>query len=248
MHHPTGVSAKVDTTVQKKTDHPILAPCSRFDSRYRDKLGFREKYIKNWPKQYHDTVNTIIEDHLKPPELQCDAPDYESLLKPGEELKKLATTMPTWSDPQVRLTRYDLGRVLLEYLRVYECALNEYASISLYDTAKEIGREEDEGLRQPLADPEMARVFLNIFMSGLSTEDADRLAIIDREKILAREALTRTLSVVAALDRLRPVEMELQCMQQMSLDIRNVTALSAEASACLPRVWNAKDILRDLKE
>lgn len=50
------------------------------------------------------------------------------------------------------------------------------------------------------------------------------------------------------MDRLRPLEAELECMQRMSIDIRNIAALSAETSACMPRTWYAKDALRDFKE
>lgn len=238
--------AAIDTTKHTPTEHPILAPCSRYESRYDD-LEFSGKYLQEWPAIYHKKVDEVIEDHLKMPELKCDAKDYQTFLKPGDKLKALAQKLPTWRDDKVQLTRYDLGRVLLEYLRVYECALNEFATMSYIETAQEISKMEDAGIRAPDPDPDIAKNFLNIILPVFNQETIQRLDMIDTQKKIARESLTRTLAVVSAMDRLRPVEMELQCTQQISLDIRNATALAAEAGACLPKGWNAKDILRDLQ-
>lgn len=238
----------VDTTTQGENDHPILAPCSRYEERYKDKAKFDGEYLKTWEETYHKTVDEVIEEHLKTPTLACDASSYAVFMEAGPKLKEVAKSLPTWQDNAVRLTRFDLGRVLLEYLRVYECALDEYENgPSKYETAREVGREEDEGIRTPDPEPSIKDFFLSIFWKDLLEEDDERLKIIKREKTVARETLTRTLGVISALDRLRPLEMELQCMQQISLDIRNIAALSAEASACFPRAWSTKDILRDIK-
>lgn len=238
----------VDTTVQGENDHPILAPCSRFEERYKDKAKFDGEYLSKWEDMYHETVDEVIEEHLKTPTLTCDASTYAAFLQAGPKLEELAKSLPTWQDNSVRLSRFDLGRVLLEYLRVYECALDEYENgPSKYETALEVGQEEDDGIRTPDPEPSIKDFFLSIVWPELLEEDDKRLEVIKREKIAARETLNRTLGIISALDRLRPLEMELQCMQQVSLDIRNITALSAEASACFPRAWTTKDILRDVK-
>lgn len=215
-------------------EHPILAPCTRFDDRY-DALDFNSKDIDKWPDIYHDQVDRIIEEYLQPRELQCDADDYETFLPPGTELKKLAELLPTWNDPEVPLSEYDISRVLLEYLRIYECALMEFGEYLPYDTTLE-----------ERTDPNAH--FTDIFFPELAVESFKRSAIIRKERTIARKTLHRVLTLLGNLGRLRPLEAELECTQRVSLDIRNIAGLTAETSACLPRIWNAKDALRDYKE
>ena len=213
-------------------EHPILAPCTRFDDRY-DALGFNSKDIDKWPDMYHDQVDRIIEEYLQPRELQCDADDYETFLPPGPELFNLASALPTWEDAAVPLSEYDISRVLLEYLRVYECALMEFSEFITYDSALE-----------EVSKPGYKEMFLPILME----ESIERSAIINEERAVARMALHRVLTILGNFGRLRPLEAELECTQRLSLDIRNISALTAETSSCLPRIWNAKDALRDYKE
>lgn len=87
-----------------------------------------------------------------------------------------------------------------------------------------------------------------MFFSGLMEQFLDRSAIINEERVVARVTLHRVLTLIGNFGRLRPLEAELECTQRLSLDIRNISALTAETSSCLPRIWNAKDVLRDYKE
>lgn len=222
-------------------EHPILAPCTRFDDRY-DLLQFRDRNIDKWPDIYHDQVKRVVEEFMEPVELECNAEDYEALLEPGTQLTDLAASLPTWNDPDVPLSRFDISRVLLEYLRVYECALMEYDVFLYFDTAQEQFSEEQakQGVTHV--------AFFDFFFSDLLDEAAIRAETIKRERLIARKTLKRVLTLIATAERLRPLEAELECMQRLSIDIRNTASLTAEASSCLPRVWNAKDILRDYKE
>ncbi|MBT4119802.1 MAG: hypothetical protein HOG89_03870 [Candidatus Peribacter sp.] len=213
-------------------EHPILAPCTRFDDRYQNLL-FRDTYIEEWPEIYHDQVDRVVQEYLQPRELKCDAEDYETFLPPGGELLSLAAGLPTWNDPDVPLSEYDISRVLLEYLRVYECALMEFDEYLVYDTAVE-----------QFSKPGITKMFF----SGLMEQFLDRSAIINEERVVARVTLHRVLTLIGNFGRLRPLEAELECTQRLSLDIRNISALTAETSSCLPRIWNAKDVLRDYKE
>jgi len=213
-------------------EHPILAPCTRFDDRY-DALGFNALFIKLWPEIYHEQVDKVIEEYLNPRELQCDADDYETFLPPGPELFNLAIKLPTWKYADVPLSEYDISRVLLEYLRVYECALMEFSEFITYDSALE-----------EVSKPGYIEMFLPVLME----ESMERSAIINEERAVARMALHRVLTILGNFGRLRPLEAELECTQRLSLDIRNISALTAETSSCLPRIWNAKDALRDYKE
>lgn len=213
-------------------EHPILAPCTRFDDRYAALL-FKSTYIEDWSDIYHDQVDKVIEEYLQPRKLQCDADDYETFLPPGKELEDLAKLLPTWKDPDVPLSEYDISRVLLEYLRIYECALMEFGEFLEFDSAKE-----------EISKPN----FLEMYLDELALESVERSAIIQEERVIARSTLHRVLSLIGNFGRMRPLEAELECTQRLSLDIRNIAALTAETSACLPRIWNAKDALRDYKE
>lgn len=232
------------------TESPILAPCSRFADNYDD-LGYTDTHIEEWPDLYHDTVAKIVTESLDSPKISCTADDYEALLKAGDELKKLAKKLPPWKDTDTEVSRFDLPRVLLENLRIYECALVEFRQFLHYDTAaenfdEEKERQEKEEGRSP--DDTTVISFFKFFFSDLMTETSKRAETIKRERAIARRALNRTLTLIGTMDRLRPLEAELECMQRMSLDVRNIAALSAETSSCIPRTWNAKDTLRDYKE
>ncbi len=213
---------------------PILTPCSRHVGDYR-KLGFLENNIDQWPDTYHKRVDSVVEEYLKPSELDCSAEDFGDFLKPGPELKSLAADLPQWSSG-TPISRLDTGRVLLEYLRVYECGLMEFGEFVQFDTTREEYKKHAE---VPL---------FTLFMSGLMTESSLRTEIIQTEQLIARKSLHRVLSLLGAFDRLRPLSSELECLQRFSLDVRNITALSAETSACMPRIWNAKDTLRDIQQ
>jgi hypothetical protein len=219
-----------------ENEHPILAPCSRFEDRY-DTLGFSDAFVEEWPEIYHEQVDKVVEEFLKPQEFECNADDYESFMPPGPELESLAGKLPTWKITiplkPVPLSQYDIGRVLLEYLRIYECALMEFDEFRYFDTTQE--EYSKPGVK-------------DFFISDLMEETLRRESIIRRERIIARKTLHRVLSIIGTFGRLRPLEAELECTQRLSLDIRNIAALTAETSSCLPRSWNAKDALRDFEE
>ena len=218
-------------------EHPRLAPCSSFEDRY-DTLLFRDTNLEEWPDIYHDQVNRVVEEYFEIGEVACDAEDYDALLEPGGELLNLAAALPTWNDPKVPLSRLDTARVLLEYLRIYECALFEFDIFREFDTM----REEDR-IRGDI------NVAVEYWMYELAIDSSERYDIIKKEREIARRALHRVLSLIGAYDRLRPLEAELRCMQRFSLDMRNITALTAETAACMPpRIWQADDSLRDFAE
>lgn len=231
------------------TKYPILAPCTRFDDRYED-LGFTEDdaYLLTWPDKYHEQVDTVVEEYFEKTPVNCQAEDYQELFEPGEELRSLAENLPPWQDSKTseQLSRLDTGRVLLEYLRFYECALMEYQHFSYIRTAEERfqqGEYDDDDEDEPVTDD-----FFDFFFSDLTREMAERTKVIEQELYVARTAMDRLLNIIGAIDRLRPIEAELECTQRMSIDLRNLAALTAETAACMPRMWNASDPLRDIQE
>lgn len=212
---------------------PLLAPCSReshediFPSD-SNRSGILNT-LKSWNKTYHVKVNEIIEEHLSQAQttasrpLQCDADSSGSLDPAGEKLKALAKQLPLWENEAElnKLSSSDMPLVLSEFLRIYECSLVEYnLFLAVEDTDSEYYSD---------------KIVLPAWVS-----------VINEHATLARESLEDVLGVLSGVARLRPLEMELTCLQRASLDARNGFALLAEASACMPKTWDAKDPLRDL--
>ena len=180
---------------------------------------------------YHETVNDIIEDHLRglrtlsTASLQCAADGYRQLLPARESLIDLASALPPWKNPDrlESLSQADIGSVLLEFLRTYECALHERSEFlpTFIIGTKAIMRGEYEAL-----------------------SNAER-ATIQRELLIARPALDRTLTLIGGLDRLQPLAADIECLKRTSLDLRNIVGLLAEATSCLARIEDARGSLRD---
>lgn len=217
------------TTPNTGTDLQALAACTGSGSMF-DHISFDD-----WPKTYHSTVANVIEAHMDSLkdatklQLQCTAPDYASMVKPTQDLRDLAGQLPPWQDSQKlqSLSEADIGPVLLEYLRVYECALNERNNFKMI----KIQQEKNGG---------------NDFTNA--TEASREEGIIDHELAIARPALDRTLQIVGGADRLRPLALDIECLKRTSLDIRNILGLVSQVSACLPRVRDARGSLRDLPD
>ncbi|MCF7844707.1 MAG: hypothetical protein K9M03_02670 [Kiritimatiellales bacterium] len=153
-----------------------------------------------------------------------------------------------------KLSQLDVGTVLLEYLQMYECAMVERSLFLVRDTlSQEQNREKRiKELKEDASDDVLEALLKIIKNRPLSWARYIEFVAGDRQLILqeltqARRSLERTLSFLSSYNRMRPIDMELTCLQQASLDIRNGLALAADASSCLPRIWNNKDVLRDYK-
>lgn len=193
---------------------------------------------------YHGTVALVIDAHIndlaeinKLP-LQCTANDYRGLLEPSSALTSLAYLLPEWGDSR-EVSEADLGAVLLEYLRVYECSLqqrNEFLSVFIL-------REQGESVTQP--DGTEVQTMPRADLTELQAEEAKLIA---HELQTARPALERTLAFLGGIDRLRPLSAELECLKRASLDLRNAMGLLAESASCMPKMWDARGSLRDLPD
>lgn len=226
----------VNMLMKREEENTILTPCSRFTESYLQ-LHFTDGNFAQWPSEYHQTAAAVVEEHLRSLSRapQCAAETGNGVLPAGPKLTQLAGKLPSWKNASV--SQWEMGSVLLEFLRAYECALVERLYFLYPDALNELeSKLEEEG--QPL----------EITLSLLAAEAADEDRTIMQELATARPTLHRSLAVLAGLDRLLPLNNELQCIERASLDIRNALALSAEAGACLPRIWNAKDPLRDLPQ
>lgn len=210
--------------------YPILSACEKSEtvfppSRYLPLFDPIDRIARD----YHTTVDRIIEAHEKKRVITCSEGIWE---EPTKELTELATTLAPWSDAgdYFGLVETDIGAVLLEYLRMYECALQD----ERYFATIRVAEEKRQG--------DVINTFL--FTSGI----ADRLKRIRTEQYFARRALNRTLILIGGVDRLRPVDSSLECLQRASLDIRNTLGLAADVSSCIPRVLDARGSLRTLDE
>ncbi|MFH1443961.1 MAG: hypothetical protein ABIG34_01050 [Candidatus Peregrinibacteria bacterium] len=231
-------ATSVDLLIKQEEENSILTPCSRFAKNYAyAQLPFRDGSFSQWPTEYHRIVGEVVDEHMqsfsRPPD--CSATTGGGVLPGGAKLSALAKSLPSWKESSV--SQWEASSVLLEFLRAYECALEERlyflhpdALLQLEMAMQEEGDESD--------------IYLSLLTAEVSEEDQT----IATELATARSSLNRTLSVLAGLSRLLPLHSELQCIERASLDIRNALALGAEASACLPRIWNAKDPLRDLPQ
>lgn len=194
-----------------------------------------------WIDTYHDSVDRVVNAHMnairgavKEQPLKCTAKTLYALLQPTGPLSALAETLPPWKHPVYlkNLSEADIGSVLLEHLRVYECALKERKKFLIQEVQTDLDKNPD--VSKPVTRPQV-----------LTQTDKEQKQIND-ELVAARAALNRTLTIIGSLDRLRPISLELECIQRASLDLRNAFGLAADATACLPRIWDTRGSLRDL--
>lgn len=215
-----------------------LASCSPIDERYT-RLFFSDLLLDKWPENYHNTVERILDEYTKPIEkIAC----LENDIFPVEEddaLYELASKLPPWSTPEklADLQRNDVGFVLLEFLRIYECALLDRKNFAELYVNDKYAQDQDEGRVRSDLDLRLGTQRARI--------DAER-SVVAQELAIARPTLEKALLVISGNNRLSVLDAELQCLQRASLDIRNALSLAADTSSCLPRIWNTKDVLRNL--
>lgn len=206
---------------------------------------FGSSRVETMKSAYHGTVTNVINAHINEIAdinslpLQCTANDYRGLLKPSSALVSLAYLLPEWGQSRTNVSEADLGPILLEYLRVYECSLlqrGQFLNVFILREQGTITTQPDGTDIQSMPSAE------------LTAEQAKEREMITHELLTARPALERTLAFIGGIDRLRPLSAELECLKRASLDLRNVTGLLAEASSCMPKMWDARGSLRDLPE
>ena len=213
-----------------------LPECSNADT------VFASLQLESMSNVYHSTVSRVIDAHvneladINTLPLTCTANDYRGLLQPSPALKDLADQLPEWG-PSRDLSEADLGPVLLEYLRVYECSLVQRGQFLNVFIVREKGTKSTQtnGTELQVID-----------RSDLTAQEQKETAIIQRELDTARPTLERALAFLGGIDRMRPLTAELECLKRASLDLRNNTGLMAEAASCMPKVWDARGSLRDL--
>lgn len=198
----------------------------------------------SWPQMYHSTVASVVDAHIKSLQdtttlpLECSATDYSSVIKPTAALRNLAQTLPPWKDAEKlqKLSEMDIGPVLLEYVRIYECALSERRNTLDIQILKDFANNSSSSSANGLS---MER-------DDMNTKDTEERLKIAKEIAVARPALDRTLMIIGGEDRLHPLSIDIECLKRTSLDIRNILGLVSQASACLPRIRDARGSMQDI--
>ncbi len=207
--------------------YPVLASCS--GSTLVFPPGFAivlTDSVERLKANYHTTVREIVEAHIDHRTVACSEGVWDV---PTPKLSSLASKLPPWRKPADHggLRESDIGAVLLEYLRIYECTLKEHQYFAAPRTAQE-----------SVAGGTSLFPHFVLF--------TERLENVRKELLFTRRALNRVLEIIGGMDRLRPVDVSLECLQRSSLDIRNVLGLAADSVSCLPRTWDTRGSLRDL--
>ena len=224
-----------------------LAPCGLKGTEY-EKMPYRE-----WATAYHSGVSAVIDAHLlqlgayaaevgnantpltaqaKP--LDCTKIDAQSQ-PPTAALVAMASKLPPWKDADrlASLSRGDTAAVLLENLRTYRCALKD---AQFFDVIRA-----DSALRDTNGSAAPVTWY------NLVLEASNIRSVAEEEQTVSREALNRTLMLIAGFDRVGMFRVAMECLARTSLDLRNTLGLLTEAGACLPGIQDKKNGLRDFQ-
>lgn len=217
----------------------MLPPCSNLGN------VFGSSRAETMQSAYHGTVANVINAHINDLAdintqlLQCTANEFRGLVEPSSALTDLARLLPEWGPSRPDVSEADLAAILLEYLRVYECSLQQRGQfLSVF-----ILREQGQFTTQP--DGSEIQFMPS---SDLTEQQEKESAIIAHELSTARPILERTLAFLGNIDRFRPLSAELECLKRASLDLRNAMGLLAESASCMPKIWDARGSLRDLPD
>jgi hypothetical protein len=191
-----------------------------------------------WSREYHKRVHDVIDAHFAPAgsDLQCEV---QPIRYASTTLKGLAEFLSPWNeDGGGSLKESDMGSVLLEHLRSYECALRLRWFLLPTFVAEEMGNTDT---------PTDSSGFGSFAVPKFLVMYTGEQRFIQTELVLARRALHRTLTAIVGHDRLTPLDGTTECLARTSLDLSNEMSLAAGVSACLPsRTWDTNGSLLDL--
>lgn len=191
-----------------------------------------------WHAIFERELRAVVDAHTQSllggeeegaPRIDCTAATYREMFPASPALRALAAKLPEFRDRAGRLSEMDIGVVLQEWLRVYQCALDEE---TLY------------------AQPHIARDLQKIGMDDLTygqvaLQATTHAAYAENEMRWAASLMERVTTLIGGFGRLRPLYAELTCLERATADIHNNLSLLAEAGVCMPRSVNARSTLRD---
>lgn len=199
----------------------------------------RRNSLELWRENYHKNTAAIVNA------VSSQSQTVQCTIAPSQNVPPvmlaIASQLPPWRDTQrlVTLRTEDVGSVLLEYLRVYECALQErLAELPVRAGLEVLERERD-------LNPVMRESITSVPIIDESDEESRQASIIRQEMRLSRPTLHRSLLFLASTMRLGSLGNEMECLTRASADLRNTLGLTAETTACIPRIWDARGALRN---
>jgi len=229
--------------------YPRLGSCTKDDTRIFSMDGTVVIPYADWSKIYHGDVGEVVESFLGKPAggnyaqrepvgglNACSGEDLRTT-PASQKLGEIALKLEPWMDATASFDQSDVTPVLLEYLRVYECSLAERSTRLMV----EIWKEETER-RRGLPGGLSANPFP---YQKLLEEWFKQHKEIQEELRISRPTLERALGIMGTAQMARMLSQNTNCVQRASLDIRNAVGLAADTASCLPRIWNAKDPMRD---
>lgn len=195
----------------------------------------RVNVLETWRTAYHQNVSAVVSSVLaQSQQNQCTVSQSQNV---PTVMLALASQLPPWRDTERLKTvrTEDVGSVLLEYLRLYECSLQEQASVIPVRSGLEI-------LQKALNEN---KPLVGIPVTEATNEAMRQLRLVAQEMTVSRPAMHRSLLYLASTMRLGSLGQEIDCLLRTSADLRNTLGLAAETSACLPRIWDARGALRN---
>lgn len=194
-----------------------------------------------WRDLYHTSVGEIVQEHLETSTDRLVCTDDPHVVA-GPRLTELAQKLQPWKDSATAFDDRDLPAILLAYLRAYECTLYERSAALLPTIANDVADGNSRYFDLPAREDGGEAT-----LSPLVDQTDRQTFAIAEELAVARSALHRTLASLASRDRLQTLRLSFQCFERASLDIQSVFRLVSDAASCLPKIWNARDPLRDLQ-
>ncbi len=214
---------------------PELPPCEANETLFpRDVLvPENTTVIDQWSALFHKRVALVIEEHIA--QLKTGgACEENARIEATPALRELAADLEVDG-----VTQENMAAILLQYLGAYECALQTESFV----TEPQVSADLERRIREQTGG-RTTSVNITALGNAFNQEHID----IQRQIDLSRIALHRTLVYVSGYGRLQPLGGAVQCLLGATVDIRNALDLAAEASACMPRIWNARGSLRTISD
>ncbi|OGJ60322.1 hypothetical protein A3A67_02410 [Candidatus Peribacteria bacterium RIFCSPLOWO2_01_FULL_51_18] len=201
-------------------------------------------------KKYHEKVSGVVKERQQ----YFERPDLWKCTEPESmpELSSLASRLPGWHYPdgsaalsgqnyKLRPVLFEsFASVLAEYLREYECKL---VRLQQADIDAVISNND---IDQPCGGVGLSSC-PGTTIRDLATRPETFSDKISVERHRARVALERTLHVLRSYEMNYAAARNLICLHRASMDFRAEMSLIADATSCMPKIWDAVTSIHDRK-
>jgi hypothetical protein len=196
---------------------------------------------------YHTTVAAVVAERET---YLSTSSEWDCEMEPAMPmLMALARELPGWYysvltpglssvSYQLRPVTFDaFSSILGEFLREYDCKLLDMEG----QASVAIAQGEDLGsLCTTSPCPELSSGDLGVRIDAY-------IQFLQGERHRARVALERTLHAMRSFDVQYDAARSLLCYERAALDLRNEMSLLADATSCMPKIWDTVTSLHDRK-